>query len=150
MVRVSLSFCRPGLRNLIVALSYRWFISRFWGVKTAQGNDFVFLPGPKFRYSVVAPFPFCHYRMAGDDCYRIVCIPLRSTPLLYPIDDGYPRKRYRDRIASAIRQRLDEPSLTLAQVLESATWKGGREIARRKRPGTGGPPIDIESDGTVF
>jgi hypothetical protein len=40
--------------------------------------------------------------------------------------------------------------LTLAQVLESATWKGGREIAKQKRPETGGPPIDIESDGTVF
>jgi len=39
--------------------------------------------------------------------------------------------------------------LTLAQVLEAATWKGGREIARAKRPG-GGPPVDIISDGTVF
>ncbi|KAF9515938.1 hypothetical protein BS47DRAFT_1371927 [Hydnum rufescens UP504] len=55
-----------------------------------------------------------------------------------------------DRIASAIRTKLGEPSLTLPQVLESATWKGGREIARIKRPTTGGPPIDIESDGTVF
>jgi hypothetical protein len=58
----------------------------------------------------------------------------------------------RDRIADAIRQRLGVTAvgLTLAQVLESATWKGGREIARQKRPETGGPPIDIESDGTVF
>jgi len=55
-----------------------------------------------------------------------------------------------DRIASAIRTKLGEPSLTLPQVLESATWKGGREIARIKRPTTGGPPIDIESDGTIF
>lgn len=44
----------------------------------------------------------------------------------------------------------EPPSLTLAQILESATWKGGREIARQKRPETGGPPIEIESDGTVF
>lgn len=58
----------------------------------------------------------------------------------------------RDRIADAIRQKLglSEDELTLAQVLESATWKGGREIAKQKRPATGGPPIDIESDGTVF
>lgn len=58
----------------------------------------------------------------------------------------------RDRIADLIRQELGLTStqLTLAQVLESATWKGGREIARQKRPETGGPPIDIESDGTVF
>jgi len=57
-----------------------------------------------------------------------------------------------DRIAEAIRKKLGLTSaeLTLAQVLESATWKGGREIAKQKRPATGGPPIDIESDGTVF
>ncbi|WWC60301.1 uncharacterized protein I303_102870 [Kwoniella dejecticola CBS 10117] len=39
--------------------------------------------------------------------------------------------------------------LTLAQVLEAATWKGGREIAKEKRAG-GGPPVEIISDGTVF
>ncbi|PCH44372.1 DUF1688-domain-containing protein [Wolfiporia cocos MD-104 SS10] len=57
-----------------------------------------------------------------------------------------------DRIADAIREKLGltAEELTLAQVLESATWKGGREIAKQKRPATGGPPIDIESDGTVF
>ncbi|KZT63643.1 DUF1688-domain-containing protein [Daedalea quercina L-15889] len=57
-----------------------------------------------------------------------------------------------DRIADAIRQNLSlsAAELTLAQILESATWKGGREIAKQKRPATGGPPIDIESDGTVF
>ncbi|KAF8513594.1 hypothetical protein BU17DRAFT_53148 [Hysterangium stoloniferum] len=55
-----------------------------------------------------------------------------------------------DRIAEMIRKNLDSPRLSLAQVLESATWKGGREIAKQKRPTTGGPPIDIESDGTVF
>ncbi|TFL03729.1 DUF1688-domain-containing protein [Pterulicium gracile] len=57
-----------------------------------------------------------------------------------------------DRIATLIRKNLGlEPSqLNLAQVLESATWKGGREIAKKLRPATGGPPIEIESDGTVF
>ncbi|WWC87881.1 uncharacterized protein L201_002779 [Kwoniella dendrophila CBS 6074] len=39
--------------------------------------------------------------------------------------------------------------LGLAQVLEAATWKGGREIAKEKRQG-GGPPVDIITDGTVF
>jgi Protein of unknown function (DUF1688) len=67
------------------------------------------------------------------------------------LSDSWERRNViRDRIASAIRTKLGEPSLTLPQVLESATWKGGREIARIKRPTTGGPPIDIESDGTVF
>ncbi|KAG8957708.1 hypothetical protein FRC03_009896 [Tulasnella sp. 419] len=54
-----------------------------------------------------------------------------------------------DRIAEGIRKKLGH-NLKLAQVLESATWKGGREIAKSKRPATGGPPIEIESDGTVF
>jgi len=59
---------------------------------------------------------------------------------------------YRDRIANLIRSQLglEASQLTLAQVLESATWKGGREIAKIMRPETGGPPIEIESDGTVF
>ncbi|KAI0080486.1 DUF1688-domain-containing protein [Panus rudis PR-1116 ss-1] len=57
-----------------------------------------------------------------------------------------------DRIADAIRSKLGltREQLTLPQILESATWKGGREIAKQKRPATGGPPIEIESDGTVF
>ena len=58
----------------------------------------------------------------------------------------------RDRIADLIRSQLGltASQLTLAQVLDGATWKGGREIAKLKRPETGGPPIEIESDGTVF
>lgn len=55
----------------------------------------------------------------------------------------------RDRVAAKIRERLQK-NLTLAQILESATWKGGREVAKQLRKETGGPPIEIESDGTVF
>jgi len=57
-----------------------------------------------------------------------------------------------DRIADQIRAKLKltQEQLTLAQVLESATWKGGREIAKERRPESGGPPIEIVSDGTVF
>ncbi|KAF5324989.1 hypothetical protein D9619_009556 [Psilocybe cf. subviscida] len=57
-----------------------------------------------------------------------------------------------DRIADLVRSELGltRAQLSLAQVLESATWKGGREIAKIKRPETSGPPIEIESDGTVF
>jgi Protein of unknown function (DUF1688) len=55
-----------------------------------------------------------------------------------------------DRIATQIRTTLQTP-LTLPQILESATWKGGREIAKELRGDKGGgPPIEIESDGTVF
>ncbi|KAH9474885.1 Uracil catabolism protein 4 [Psilocybe cubensis] len=57
-----------------------------------------------------------------------------------------------DRIADLIRTELGlvASQLSLAQVLEAATWKGGREIAKVKRPDTGGPPIEIVSDGTIF
>ena len=58
----------------------------------------------------------------------------------------------RDHVADEIRRQLglSAEQLTLAQILESATWKGGREIAKQRRPLTSGPPIEIESDGTVF
>ncbi|OCF43383.1 hypothetical protein I317_02823 [Kwoniella heveanensis CBS 569] len=56
-----------------------------------------------------------------------------------------------DRIHELICAKLgvSPEVLGLAQVLEAATWKGGREIAKEKRAG-GGPPVDIISDGTVF
>ncbi|KZT22894.1 DUF1688-domain-containing protein [Neolentinus lepideus HHB14362 ss-1] len=81
--------------------------------------------------------------------------PLTSIPRLVPSHPAIVEWRALtviglDRIADAIRTRLSAPQLSLAQVLESATWKGGREIARHRRPETGGPPIEIESDGTVF
>ncbi|KAJ5908288.1 DUF1688-domain-containing protein [Penicillium taxi] len=40
--------------------------------------------------------------------------------------------------------------LSLAQMLEAGSWKGGREIAEVSRPNTKEPPIMIRSDGTVF
>ncbi|PGH16333.1 hypothetical protein AJ79_01875 [Helicocarpus griseus UAMH5409] len=44
----------------------------------------------------------------------------------------------------------DGERLSLAQMLEAGTWKGGREIAEVSRPNTKEPPIMILSDGTVF
>jgi hypothetical protein len=57
----------------------------------------------------------------------------------------------RDRLHQQLHARLNLPpgTLNLPQVLEAASWKGGREIAAKKRVG-GGPPISIQSDGTVF
>ncbi|KAK5689245.1 hypothetical protein LTR17_026411 [Elasticomyces elasticus] len=43
-----------------------------------------------------------------------------------------------------------DKKLSLAQMLEAGTWKGGREIAEVSRPNTKEPPIMILSDGTVF
>lgn len=87
--------------------------------------------------------------MEGNDSHRTVSI-VRLCLSLH--QDVIPIQMPRDRVADAIRAKLGltAAQLTLAQVLESATWKGGREIAKQKRPLTGGPPIDIESDGTIF
>ncbi|KAI4236583.1 MAG: hypothetical protein L6R40_006139 [Gallowayella cf. fulva] len=47
--------------------------------------------------------------------------------------------------------KLDGPNqLSLAQMLEAGSWKGGRELAEVSRPNTKQPPIMIVSDGTVF
>jgi hypothetical protein len=56
-----------------------------------------------------------------------------------------------DRIADRIRQKLSlSPiALPLVKVLQGGTWTAGRKIAKELRPG-GVPPIQIESDGTVF
>jgi hypothetical protein len=56
-----------------------------------------------------------------------------------------------DRIADAIRQQLhlSAAELPLVKVLEGGTWAAGRRLAAEKRPG-GIPPIQIQSDGTVF
>ncbi|KKK23856.1 conserved fungal protein [Aspergillus rambellii] len=45
---------------------------------------------------------------------------------------------------------LGADQLTLSQMLEAGTWKGGREIAEVSRPNTKEPPIMIRSDGTVI
>ncbi|KAI9482835.1 MAG: hypothetical protein EXX96DRAFT_555784 [Benjaminiella poitrasii] len=56
---------------------------------------------------------------------------------------------YLDRIKEAMEAKLGK-KLVLAQVLEGGTWTAGREIAAKLRPQTGGPPIIIKSDGTIF
>ncbi|KAI8097440.1 uncharacterized protein BX664DRAFT_326373 [Halteromyces radiatus] len=56
---------------------------------------------------------------------------------------------YLDRIHRDMEKVMDQ-SLSLAQVLEAGTWTAGREIAKKLRPKTGGPPIAIKSDGTIF
>jgi hypothetical protein len=56
-----------------------------------------------------------------------------------------------DRIAQHVRVHLglDAARLPLVKVLEAGTWFAGRRLAAERRPG-GGPPIAVESDGTVF
>jgi len=56
-----------------------------------------------------------------------------------------------DQVAEHVRLHLglDAERLPLAKVLEAGTWFAGRTLAAERRPG-GGPPIAVESDGTVF
>ncbi|MEL6903127.1 MAG: URC4/urg3 family protein [Cyanobacteria bacterium J06606_4] len=52
-----------------------------------------------------------------------------------------------DRVCNQLNKSLEE--LPLLKVLEGGTWAAGRRIAKQLRP-SGGPPIAIKSDGTVF
>lgn len=56
-----------------------------------------------------------------------------------------------DRIAPLVRELLGvtEAEFPVAKVLEGGTWATGRVLAKERRA-DGGPPLKIESDGTVF
>lgn len=56
-----------------------------------------------------------------------------------------------DWVADAVRERLQvtPDQLPLARILEGGTWHAGRQVARERRS-RGEPPIQVESDGTVF
>lgn len=56
-----------------------------------------------------------------------------------------------DRIGEEVRTALNlsEEEFPLAKVLEGGTWWAGRQMAGERRE-DGGPPLRIESDGTVF
>lgn len=56
-----------------------------------------------------------------------------------------------DEIGRQVQQALGRTSaeFPLAKVLEGGTWWAGRNLARQRRAG-GVPPIEIQSDGTVF
>jgi hypothetical protein len=82
--------------------------------------------------------------MEGDHSYCLVGHS-RSRPVRVV---AYRGLTGRDIIADRLRSKLSY-DFSLPQVLESATWKCGRIIAAEKRE-NGGPPIEIESDGTIF
>jgi Protein of unknown function (DUF1688) len=56
-----------------------------------------------------------------------------------------------DRTADAVRAQLglDADQLPLSRILEGGTWRAGRAIALEVRS-DGSPPLQIDSDGTVF
>lgn len=56
-----------------------------------------------------------------------------------------------DLIGAEVQKNLKKTAqeFPLAKVLEGGTWWAGRFMAQKKRP-SGGPPLNIVSDGTVF
>jgi hypothetical protein len=53
-----------------------------------------------------------------------------------------------DELAPLVRAQLGRPALPLACILEGGTWAAGRRLAQARR--NGAPPIELDSDGTVF
>lgn len=83
---------------------------------------------------------------------------MEVVPMFYPGDDVIVEWRavtvgFLDMLLDEVNTLLGlvgNTKLSLAQMLEAGTWKGGREIAELSRPNTKEPPIMILSDGTVF
>ncbi|KIH91094.1 hypothetical protein SPBR_01603 [Sporothrix brasiliensis 5110] len=97
-----------------------------------------------------------HYRSYYE---RTGTTGVEVAPMFEPGDDVVVEWRavtvgFLDRLAvevnKALRADLQGHELSLPQILEAGSWKGGREIAEMSRPNTKEPPILIDSDGTVF
>lgn len=94
-----------------------------------------------------------------DYCARTGDPGIEVAPMFEPSDDLVVEWRgvtvgLLDRLCVEVNQSLKSElaghELTLPQMLEAGSWKGGREIAEINRPNTKEPPILIDSDGTVF
>lgn len=95
----------------------------------------------------------------SDYCRRKNIKGIEVAPMFEPGDDVIVEWRgvtvgFLDKLCvevnKALARELDGAQLTLAQLLEAGSWKGGREIAEVSRPNTREPPILIDGDGTVF
>ncbi|RYP51608.1 hypothetical protein DL768_003115 [Monosporascus sp. mg162] len=95
----------------------------------------------------------------NDHCSRTGTMGVEVAPLFEPGDDVVVEWRgvtvgFLDKLCvevnRALQKELNGGELSLAQLLEAGSWKGGREIAEVSRPNTKEPPILIDSDGTVF
>jgi hypothetical protein len=124
-------------------------------------------------YSLLEPFEWAGVAVDGLDAltglpeYRNGGL-LLDAGVIVARDAGFAARRYTpadpwviewraltvallDRVAPLVRERLgvSAQQMPLACVLEAGTWLAGRQIAAERRAG-GGPPVQIESDGTVF
>ncbi|KAH8908338.1 DUF1688-domain-containing protein [Coniochaeta sp. PMI_546] len=92
-------------------------------------------------------------------CERTGSSGVEVAPMFEPGDDVIVEWRgvtvgFLDKLCVEINRvlapELAGNELSLPQVLEAGSWKGGREMAEMSRPNTKEPPILIDSDGTVF
>ncbi|KAK8048048.1 hypothetical protein PG996_016112 [Apiospora saccharicola] len=97
-----------------------------------------------------------HY---SDYCRRHNVKAVEVAPMFEPSDDVVVEWRgvtvglldkLCDDVNYSLRAELNGGEITLGQLLEAGSWKGGREIAEVSRPNTKEPPILIDSDGTLF
>ncbi|KAK7965785.1 uncharacterized protein PG986_000062 [Apiospora aurea] len=97
-----------------------------------------------------------HY---ADYCSRLNVRANEVAPMFEPSDDVIVEWRgvtvglmdkLCDDVNYALREELNGGEITLGQLMEAGSWKGGREIAEVSRPNTKEPPILIDSDGTLF
>ncbi|KAI1770016.1 DUF1688-domain-containing protein [Hypoxylon cercidicola] len=95
----------------------------------------------------------------NEYCQRAGTKGVEVAPMFEPSDDVIVEWRgvtvgFLDKLLvevnKALKKELNGGELSLAQLLEAGSWKGGREIAEVSRPNTKEPPILIDSDGTVF
>jgi hypothetical protein len=123
-------------------------------------------------YSLLEPFEWAGVALSDVD--GMTGLPeyrngglLLDAGVLLPRDAAFASTRYRpsdefivewraltvallDELAPLVRARLGASAaqMPLARILEGGTWAAGRAIAKTMRDGR--PPLDIESDGTVF
>lgn len=142
-----------------------------------QGPSAGYLPFHKLSqwltYSLLEPFEWAGVEVTEID--QLTGLPeyrngglLLDAGVLVPRDPGFASRTMRpgdpwvvewraltvaliDELAPKVRSRLglDADALPLARILEGGTWAAGRQIAAELREG-GGPPVKIDSDGTVF
>ena len=123
-------------------------------------------------YSLVEPLQRAGFEVVGLDA--LTALPeyrngglLIDSGVLVPRDRRVLRRRWRpgdelivewraltvgliDEIAPLVRARLqlDARQLPLGAILEGGTWAAGRALAKELRDGA--PPLQIDSDGTIF
>jgi Protein of unknown function (DUF1688) len=124
-------------------------------------------------YSLLEPFEWAGVQVTGVE--RLTGLPeyrngglLLDAGVLCPRDAGFADRRYTpadtwviewraltvallDELAPLVRDALGVGAerLPLACILEAGTWAAGRQLAAELRPGAA-PPVQIDSDGTVF